>query len=275
MSFYRGRPNKVDIDPGLNGSMIKLLCSGDSFADSSLNHLAVSTDGVATIDTSTKLYGTGSFNFPANGLVTINNSGGQIVYGTNDWTIECWYRCNAINEGAWRPLISAWTPSPNQHGPLITIATDNTLQAWVASAADGTGWTVANLNAGVPEALKWTHVALVRSGTKVSFYLGGTLKASTTVSAGFVPASCTNVYLGGSPGTLPTSFNGNIEEAAITVGQAKYYTSFVPSGPMSPPAAAPNPVVHGQLRRDGSGIYWLCTDKATNTWKRVPTYPRE
>ena len=72
----------------------------------------------------------------------------------------------------------------------------------------------------------WTHLAGVRSGSTVTFYVNGTSVGTTTKSG--VLTSTSNLHIGTNVGGGALSFNGYIENFQILNGVAKYTANFTP-----------------------------------------------
>jgi hypothetical protein len=73
---------------------------------------------------------------------------------------------------------------------------------------------------------QWYHIAVVRSGTTVTFYLDGTSVGTHTYSYN-VP-SHTGFIGGDVAASSETSFKGFIDELRITSGAARYTSTFTP-----------------------------------------------
>jgi hypothetical protein len=97
--------------------------------------------------------------------------------------------------------------------------------------ANGSGTTTHST--GTLSATTWTHVALVRSGSTITFYISGTASGTLTNSANF--GSNNTPYAGGNANTSPDYYNGYIDDLRITKGYARYTSNFTP-----PTAAFPN-----------------------------------
>lgn len=72
-----------------------------------------------------------------------------------------------------------------------------------------------------------THIALVRSGSTFSLFVGGVLQGQQTI-AGALFASTAPVLIGAVNPTRVLGFNGKVDEFRITKGVARYSANFTP-----------------------------------------------
>ena len=194
------------------------------------------SSGNAKISTAVKKYGSGSLSFDgvtASCYKTLNAP----VLGTSDFTIEAWVNLNSLpNSGVHAPLVGRWG------SPIGGSATQQ--QSWVAAiyssgsqtqlrllcSTDGTITTqlvkYANvtINTGT-----WYHIAVVRSGANILFFLNGILQttqgSSVITTSTSIFGSTAPLYIGASNYNTAYYMNGYMDELRITLA-ARYTASF-------------------------------------------------
>ena len=181
------------------------------FLDGSRKNMIVPVGSVA-ISTSVFKYGTGAIHEPntvADYLEFFKTSGNNFLF-TGDFTIEQWVyvstggegRLFVVGNGTTHVGLTASTTNFNAYiqsaGPTITSAT-----------------VVTNT---------WQHVALVRVGSTVTFYVGGVSRGTTTNSGtlGYTNPIVSTLGFGGSTGLR------YFDEVRVTKGVARYTANFTP-----------------------------------------------
>lgn len=217
-------------DPYFNSTV--LLLNANDFTDSS-NYNATMTNTGATINTTTRKFGTGSFQFSSTGYLLTPKS---TLYGlgTSDWTIEFWVYFTS-------------TPDPNAH-LFSSIDTTWSPGNWVIRIrnvpANGRIAFYGNSQASFAEVASdttlntWQHVAFVRNGSSLLAFQNGTLTATystyfstnTSLDTSNVPI---NIGVDKNGGTCYLT-NSFFDDIRITKGIARYTAAFtVPSGPFT------------------------------------------
>ena len=222
----------VGTDPAtigdLNFANVSLLLHGDgtsgstTITDSSSNSVSMTVSGNTQIDTAVKKFGTGSIEFDGgNDQLTFTNTG----FGTGDFTYEAW----------------VYPDVQVQDFPAFFVVVDDASSSNRVTAqydVDGQA-NKFRLNVGGTDIYstakstgQWYHVAVVRSGTTVTFYLDGTSIGTATYSYD-VPSH--TGYIGGNTDrTSALSFKGYIDDLRITSGVARYTSNFtVPTAAFS------------------------------------------
>jgi hypothetical protein len=89
------------------------------------------------------------------------------------------------------------------------------------------GTTFVDYNATTVMSLnRWTHIAVVKSGTTLYQFINGVLdKTSTGI---LTPADSNNVLLVGISNLSTRPYTGYIDDLRITKGVARYMQSFIP-----------------------------------------------
>ena len=225
--FFEAAPSgeTVGTDPSTIGdpsfANVLLLLHGDgtsgstTITDSSSNSVSMTVTGNTQIDTAVKKFGTGSIQFDGTGdQLSFTNTG----FGADDFTYEAWiYPESQIKDfpACFRVVNDA--SSANR----VTLQYDIDGQAnkfrlnvggtSIYSTAKSTG--------------QWYHVAVVRSGTTMTFYLDGTSIGTATYSYN-VPSH--TGFIGGDVATSSQlAFKGYIDDVRIS-NVARYTSNFTP-----------------------------------------------
>lgn len=191
--------------------------------------------------------GSKSLPFDGNDLLTVD-MGTEQQFGTGNWTIEGWF---------W--IDSAWT----QAGVITLYSSDELALTGFTNirilttgdldydcVIDGTQY--GNAAGTTPTQDAWHHVALVRSGSSLLFFLDGTLEDTQTITgAGVLDAPSNTANIGG----LYTqgSWEGYIDEFRIST-TARYTTGFTPQ--LTPFTNDPDTILllHGEDTTDDGGV---------------------
>jgi len=221
---YNGYSSRYSSDPYLNQTVTYLGGDGPGVSEATgKTNVYVASTAVPTIRTSPfgVINGSVGANGTANNYIQLD-SPTNLTFGTNDFTIEFWVKFAA--QGAYtlfdnRPF--------NTNGLYVTMGYDSSIGFQVAynSITPISVGAAAPLNA-------WHHIAYVRSGGLVSFFVNGK-KILTSYSLGssavnFAYNKCMmlgNAYLNGNGFNM----NGWIDNVRITNGVARYLGNFDPS----------------------------------------------
>jgi hypothetical protein len=182
---------------GTNGST--------TFTDTSSNAFAITANGNAQVSTARSKFGGASGLFDGSGDYLSGTMTGGL--GSGNFTLEFWYYKTA-NSGF---IFNSRTSGTSGDG--IDIRHD--LQVTTSGATLFSSLTVAT-NA-------WQHVAFVRSGSTITRYLNGAPSGTASNAANF---SGSALRIGGSEYGNIGYLTGNMDELRITVGVARYTTSF-------------------------------------------------
>jgi len=200
-----------------------------AFVDSSPYNYAKTSYGNARLTTTDPRFGTacgtfdGSFDY-----VTMGNFQSELSPGEGDFTFEMWAYPN-ISTG-WRGLFST-SLSGTSGG--VHIAIDDGF--WKVSTYGGfTDYTMGAVTTGV-----WQHLALVRNGTDLMFFVDGVQSGDTVnpfASPLFSPTNLfSEVITFGVAYSTSYCFDGKLDEFRYTQGIARYTANFTP-----PTAAFPD-----------------------------------
>jgi len=167
------------------------------------------TVGNAQIDTGTKKFGTGSMEFDGNGDYLALPANQFWNFNGSDWTIEMWLYPS--NVSGTKILLENTTTGT---GGLSIQMNNASLAIYTNSSTDFGGTLVANT---------WQHIALVRSGSTIKYYLNGTETGSATQNPG---TGATGLWIGERSGGGVAAYNGFIDDLRITKGVARYTANF-------------------------------------------------
>jgi hypothetical protein len=178
------------------------------------------TVGDAQISTSVKKYGTGSMAFDGTGDWIRSFDNLPIAFGSGDFTVEGWIYLNNVSstKGIMYGLGS------NSFGLRVGqsyLGNVNGLNISRAGVADleYCAFTFATST--------WYHIAVVRSGTTIYFFVNGT-QQTTQGSGGssYNFATPTTGFIIGANNDTNERFNGYIDDFRITKGYARYTANF-------------------------------------------------
>jgi Concanavalin A-like lectin/glucanases superfamily len=186
------------------------------------------TFGSAKTQSTTVKYGTGALTFPNTGstyadYVNVVNAN---CYFPGNFTVEFWFNPQYTS--------TSWT----DYAAILDLsaATSTDTSWWVIHQVNQTIYFATN--AGTPYlqtgnvftvANTWYHVALVRSGSTITFYINGTSAGTVSYSTAF--GSKRTLTVGAQLASYTTRFTrGSIDDLRITPGIARYTTNFTPPG---------------------------------------------
>lgn len=199
-----------------NAGVIDYTCKND-----------IETIGTVRVTTANSKYGTSSINFNTKTdalALPVSRLNSTFV---GDFTIECYvYPTDAT--------ITRWGIYDARQSGGSASAFALTLEP-LASPVSGS-YRMAYYNAGYLYGTitvlsnVWTHLAWVRSGTTLTFYVDGVAGGNTTVSGTLAGAATTNpIYIGSKDNGLAGYGNvGYIDDLRITNGLARYTGNFTP-----------------------------------------------
>jgi hypothetical protein len=229
---------------GTNGST--------TFVDSSFNKFPMTTVGVASVDTSAPMFGTGAMNLTtANGsagLSTPITAGGPLDMGANDFTVEGWFNYG-YNSGLDSTLFSTYSTAG--YGGMVVFAEHSDVYFMVIIGVTQYACfsPTATLSTGV-----WHSWAAVRQGTSITAFLDGVAGTPVTIPAG---AILTDLTMGvGNQPLAANHFKGEMDEVRVTKGIARYSTNYTPATSAFP-GGITSPYDPFSLYYPGRGQYWL------------------
>ena len=207
-----------------------LLLSGIYGSNAATNNTFVDSSGYNNTITRSGNVTQGSFTpFNSNYSVNLNGSSNYIslpsstnyVFGTGNFTIECWVMLGAA-PGSAAQVIDFRPASTQGLYPTLYISSDRTIRYYTNSADRITG-SALTLN-------NWYHIAVVRNSSVTTLYVNGTASGSTYADTNlylqggiFIGAS----YAGGA--SITNYLTGYVSNVRVTRGTALYTATFTPS----------------------------------------------
>jgi hypothetical protein len=210
-----------------------LLCSLPYTADASGNNNVITPTSSVFQQVSTPYpLGTGYSRDTHLGSVYFDGSGDYIsvadgnykTYGTDDFTIEMWFRATSSFPNNWLASdansagttasmsVGIFLENPNVKAQVITSAGTRAL--------NGTTTVVTNA---------WNHVAVTRNGTTLTLWINGISSHAITISASETINDSTEPWVIGRCGQYDgLYFNGYISDFRIVKGTAVYTSAFTP-----------------------------------------------
>ena len=236
----RQAPTPGPTDPDFASVSLLLHMDGannsTTFLDSSSFARAVTASGNAKISTAQSKFGGASGYFDGVNTTKVSLASGTAFELSADFTVELWayWLGTSDNIGGTDFDILVCTSNAADADGWLLLQLAGTLY-FLGSTGNGSWVTVLGSGASLP-ANQWAHVALNRSGSDLALFLDGVNVASTSSATSY--AASDSVYVGHYPvinGSVPTTFNGYIDELRITQGVARYTANFTP-----PTAPFPN-----------------------------------
>jgi len=232
---------KEAVDPFFNNVSLLLPFDG-SFNDASNNNFTVTANGNVQISSAQSKFGGSSAYFNGNDYLVINeNSAFNLGDGSN-YTVEMWVNMTSFQGQADAPRVISFQNSSSSWGLLIDPGNSNGNLVW-NNYGTSSGDIIANnaitLNT-------WSHIALVKNGSRVSLYIDGTERGFRT-DTNAMPNGNTRVTIAGSTVQFAYQvFYGYIDDLRITKGVARYTSNFTPPDKLS--------IKSGKLNIQGGGI---------------------
>jgi hypothetical protein len=215
------------LDVDANRANVSLMLTGDDFIDWSNQHNAITNNSV-TLTTSNKKFNSSAYSFSGSNYLSYYQSGAtpapiSFVNDTStNGTIECWIYPTSVASDNSAPYYA--TPIVALGSTYFSFAISNAYKLryywWTGSASSFDSTGTVSLNT-------WTHVAIVKSGSTVTFYINGVASGSGTNSAiaWSSGAGGEYLYVGFTAGSGTSRyFNGQIADLRITNGIARTIT---------------------------------------------------
>jgi hypothetical protein len=208
-----------------------LTCQSNRFIDNSTNNFAITRNGDVRIDGFDPFVIPSSISVPNLYSVSFDGTGDVLTVPNNaafnisaNFTIEMWIYPTALS--GIKGLFGQRALESN-YCPILLEFNGATLQFFVSTS--GSSWAV-NLTSPSLTVNTWTHIALVRSGNTVSYYINGVVGGSTGTATGALMTPVAPTYIGADAGTPSGAgyFPGYISNFRIVNGTALYTANFTP-----------------------------------------------
>ena len=217
-----------------------LVCQSNRFRDASANNFIVSLNGTIVVSAFSPFAPTAAYDPAVNGGSGYFDGTGDYLsvpddaswaFGSGDFTIEGWlYRTKA---GALQFIVSQ-TNNASASGSafLIDVNSSNNFDIGLYS-----GSTAYDLAGGAAPLNEWVHFAVVRSSTRVSFFVNGVRTATNTaISTNSINDAALPLIVG-ARSTAADAFGGYIGSFRIIKGAGPYdaasTTLTVPTAPLT------------------------------------------
>jgi len=226
---------RLDVKGSIRGeadAYTKLLIHSDTtdgvttFVDSSPSgHAITNTDVVHSTTKQAPGMGASSLKIVANEDRLFFANSSDWDFGSGDWTIDCWINPSSAGaSGSWGGIVS-FAPTPNSTAVLdnLRLFSSTRRLSLGISGQEITSDTAVTLGA-------WSHVAVVRSGAIITFYLNGVEDGVHTGYNGtnFVSEGV-GIEIGSSwIGYSGYYWDGYLDEIRISKGIARWTSSFLP-----------------------------------------------
>jgi hypothetical protein len=176
--------------------------------------------GNAQVDTAQSKFGGASALFDGTGdYLSIAHHSSLSLADYSDWTIECWSR---LTEGTARTILNKDGVAGSLY-PGYTFYTNSSKQVIFGVGGSAGNWITVTRSTALADNT-WYHLAAVKSGSTVTFYVDGT-SAGTATWVGYADQSRA-LFIGyEQDGTF---MYGHLDEIRIS-NTARYTTTFTPS----------------------------------------------
>jgi hypothetical protein len=223
-------------DPQFN--YVTMLLHGDgtngaqnnTFLDSSTNNFTITRNGNTT-QGSFSPYGSNWSNYFTSssgvGAYLRAPSSSAMQLGSGNFTIECWVFLDKVAENAFigrSPFDNTNNEWVFQSGP-----SNNIRFAYSTNGSDSQ--TVLESTTNIPIST-WTHVAVVRNSSTLTFYINGTSVGSSSISATIYSGNTTTTIGSYAQSAYPNGYavpNGYLSNIRLVKGTAVYTSNFTPS----------------------------------------------
>jgi len=223
-AFAANQAQGVGVDPAgdANFGDVSLLLHMDgsngstTFTDSSSNGTSITVIGNAQLSTAQKKFGTASGYF--------DGTGDELRYTSpalsGDFTAEAFVYPDPQTKRFPIFMAPKWETSPSGR-IVVSYDPENTADKFQCRVGSNLITPTNTSSTG-----QWYHIAVVRSGSSVSFFLDGVLQGSQSFSGSI---ASNTAYIGGvSSNSADNAFKGYIDEFRLTNGVARYTSNFTP-----------------------------------------------
>ena len=194
--------------------------AGTSILDSETTPKTITANGNAQIDTAQKVFGTGSVLFDGTGDYLSLADSDDWNLGSGDFTVELRFRKPTGSEGN---FVTQWGDAGNRSWGFVWDAA----YIYFIYTTDGTTIASKTISLGTINNDTWYHMAFVRSGNTLTYYLNGTSQGTVDLTGITIYDSISPLWIGAGYGVFAT-LNGWIDELRISKGIARWTANFTP-----------------------------------------------
>ena len=207
---------------GTNGST--------STTDSSNRNNSITFNGNAQISTAQSKFGGSSLLLDGAGDYLQVANQDYFDFGSNDFTIECWFYFDSSSSETYNTLLDMGNGSAAGSGPYWTgVKSDSgtyTLFVQMDSTAGGDWDLINNVAITTVSASTWHHFAISREGSNFKVFLDGTSVLTTTNSNALRDENSALQIGARGQNTASHYFKGYIDDVRITNGVGRYTSNF-------------------------------------------------
>jgi hypothetical protein len=195
---------------GAGGSGIVIVSYPDIYA------AAASTTGSPTVSTS----GSGSIAFTVGGQFLRYAGQTPFVFGTGDFTIECWVYVTSFSN--YPTIYDCRNSDGTGNGPIIYFLTNGTLQFESPGGSTRISSSACSIN-------QWYHIAICRISGSTKMYINGSQAGSTYSDSTNYACASTGPVIGNNYGVFASAMNEYISNLRVVKGVGVYTGTFTPA----------------------------------------------
>lgn len=184
--------------------------------------------GNAQIDTAQFKFGTSSGLFDGTGDYITTPDHADYSLGSSDFTVDGWFNCVAAG-GSFVAIVGHTGAAGTTADTSFWIDRSNT-NVITAGISDGSSFFTIFGTTQFTNALNtgWHHVAFVRTGNTLKLFIDGTQEGGNLSFSGTVNNSSGSLSVGRYGDQVGFGWNGWIDEFRLSVGTARWTTTFTP-----------------------------------------------
>jgi hypothetical protein len=197
-----------------------------SFVDSGHKNLSLSvygTSGEMSINTTQKMYGTGSILFSDGHLYLTSPDSNNFNFFNSNFTIECWIRPVSVTGAG---VIFSKRSSTGAYGGFIFQLNDNKLN--IVATNDESSWGINLDSTSTLSSNTWYHVAVTRLNNTFKIFINGAEEGSQTAADFVISTNPDNMVIGAGSASGGQEFVGYIDDLRIIRGVSLYNNTFTP-----------------------------------------------
>jgi YD repeat-containing protein len=223
-----------------------------AITDNGPAHHTWTSTGNAALSTAQSRFGGASFN-PGSG-VAVSPVTADYLFGSGDFTVEAWVFRTATPASA-GAIVTLW--ATGKCSWYLGVDASNRLVFFSSTTGSG-GFSFPAF--GFVPSNAWVHVAAVRQGANLRFFINGALAGQTAIDWALYAPVGSNATLGAA-GDVIQQWPGYIDEVRITKGVARYTGAFAVPTTRFPAFATP---VQGG--GSGGGLTGVDASVPARTW---------